>query len=651
MGRTRTAWRRSTAQPASLTERLTRNQILAVLVALVLSIAAIAVAAALVSPNRARTFDLIHGSVFLADDRAPVAIDLATGKPTVRLVGASSQVDATTAGDLSVVPLADSTLLLNAKTGEFNMVDGTGFVVKTTSGGVPLPRQAGDTAALAVPSDNSAYIVRTGSTNTSVFLVNTGTVQSATRIGAKVTPRASAVLSEPSTAAPGLAVAGNGDLWILTGATNARTLRQLSLPANSRPGPRSALRPAPPLPAWPRWSRCRDPSPTPSPWPRRTSCRNFPVPRRPKHTLSVSGLTNVDRILPASNNTTGSAFLYHASKGWSLVTAAAESPVADVHALSGIPATAQLAPPALSNGTLYTMDQGATAALWQISLDGKVKPISGVASYPVPKDAPGRSLEVADFGDAQVMAQRSRVLFNSPDHVLALALFTDGSHPATTIDKSSATDLNAAGGASAITARHNDALRKTSPVKQQQTTPQPKTPSGPAINNKISCRTTTQTPHVPTITTATSASRSVLLNWTYPLLDSQDCVPSTYQIAVKTLTDGSPAAPGSATVQGQTQVNLTGLYPSTRYQLTVTAYLNGRGTSSPNVTVTTGPEGPAAPTGVNAVTDNGGNWTISWHACGSVKNGCVPAAELECHPALLRRSRVVQPAGRVAGGR
>lgn len=631
VGRTRTAWRRSSAQPAALTQRLSRNQILVVLSALTLAIAAIAVAAALVSPNRARTFDLIHGSVFLADDRAPVAVDLATGKPTVRLVGANSQVDASNASDLSVVPLADSTLLLNAKTGEFNMVDGTGFVVKTTAGGVPLPRQVGDTAAVAVPSGNSAFIVRTGSTNTSVYLVNAGTVQSATRTGAKVTPRASAVLDEPSSAGPGLAVAGNGALWLLTGPSNARTLRQLTLPADSQTGAtltattRASASGLAALESVPGAAADTVTLATPS------QLVEFTGAAATKHTLAISGLTNVDRILPASNNSAGSAFLFHASKGWSLVTAAAESPTAEVHALSGIPATAQLVAPALSNGHLYTMDAGTSAGLWQISLDGAVKTVPGVTSYPVQKDARGRALEVADFGDAQVLAQRSRVLFNSPDHVLALAVFTDGSHPATTIDKSSATDLNAAGGASAITNRHNNALAKTNPVKQQAA-PQPKTPSAPAINNQISCRTTTQTPHVPTITTATSASRSVLLNWTYPLLDSEDCVPSTYQISVKTLTDGSPAAPGSATVQGQTQVNLTGLYPSTRYLITVTAFLNGRGTSSPSVTVTTGPEGPAAPTGVSAVTDTAGNWTIAWHACGSVKNGCVPAANWSVIP-------------------
>lgn len=629
MGRTRTAWRRSLGQPVGSGSRLSRNQIIAVIAAMAMAVAGLAVAAALVSPNRARTFDLIHGSLFLADDRAPVAIDLATGKPTVRLVGANSQVDAAIA-DLSLVPLSDSTLLLNDKTGEFNLVDGTGFVVKTTAGGVPLPRQVGDTSAMAVPDGNAAFVIRGGSTNTSVFLVNAATVQAAARPGARVTPRASLVLSQAGATGPGLAVAGNGQLWLLTGHSDSRTLRQLSLPPNSETGATltstsretlSGLARLESVPGGTTGAPDTVVLATPA------GLTEFSGAGAGKHTVKLSGLSGADQILPVTDAGAGTAaFLFHTSNAWSLVTLAAQAPTADIHVLKEIPAKAQLATPAISNGALYTMDRGASAAIWRIALSGSVKSVAGAGSYPVPRGANGKALEVADFGAAQVIAQRSRVLFNDPDHVLALAVFTDGSRPATVIDKSSATDLNAVGGAGAITTKHNNAVAKNRPARPDQPAPQPKTPSAPTVNNKITCQTTTQTPHVPTITTATSASRSVLLSWNYPLLDSQDCEPSTYQVAVKTLTDGSPAAPGTATVQGQTQVNLTGLYPSTRYQMTVTAYLNGRGTSSTPVVVTTGPEGPAAPTGVSAKTDSGGNWTISWHACGSVKQGCVPAA-------------------------
>ncbi|MEO6700828.1 MAG: fibronectin type III domain-containing protein [Jatrophihabitantaceae bacterium] len=632
MGRTRTAWRRSTTGPRRLGDALSRTQALALVSVLAVTVAGIAVAAELVSPNRARTFDLIHGSLFLADDRAPVAVDLATGKPTVRLLGAGSQVNASSTSELTVTPLASGTLLLNSQTGEFNLVDGTGFVVKTTAGGVPLPKQAGAGTAMAVAAGSGAYVVRTGQSSTSVFLVNAATVQSATRAKAKISPRASAVLNQPSSVTPGSAVAANDDLWLLTGSQDAQTLRQLSVPAGSETGAqltgadRASVTGPAALAALPGGS-----GPDGVVLASAGQLQVF-AGNGASHTLPVTGLSGVDQILAATGSQSTAAFLYHSGAGWTVLSASSTSRTADIHRVSTIPAASSLAQPAMSGGQLYTMDRARSGALWQLGLDGTGKPLAGLPSYPISKDAAGKPIEVAAFSDAQLIAERSRVLFNSPNHVLALAVFTDGSHRPTVIDKSSAADLNAAGGASAIANQHNSTVKRNLPKQQQQQPPKAVTPTAPAINNRISCKTTTATPHVPTITTATSASRSVLLAWNYPLLDSQDCSPSTYQVSVRTLTDGSPSAPGQLTVQGQQGVNITGLYPSTRYQLTVTAYLNGRGTSSGQVVVTTGPEGPAAPTAVTAVADNTGSWTVSWHACGSVKSGCVPAANWSVIP-------------------
>lgn len=628
MGRTRTAWRRGTTSQRRLGDTLSGGQAGALLLSLAVTIALVAVAAVLVSPNRARSFDLIHGSLFLADDRAPVAVDLATGKPTVRLIGADTQVNASTTSDLSVTALAGSTLLLNSRTGEFNMVDGTGFVAKTSAGGVPLPKQAGAGAALAVADGAAAYLVRSGSAHTSVFLVNSATVQSATNVKAKITPRASAVLDDASSAAAGSAVSASGDLWLLTGGQAQQQLRQLSVPAGSQTGAqlaatsRGSVTGIAALQALPA-------STGPDGVVLASAGQLRLFSGGSSRTLPVAGLTGVDQILPATNTQSTAAFLYHGSAGWAVVSARPGARAATVKPLAGVGAGSRLVRPAMSNDQLYTMDQAA-GALWRISLDGTARPLPGEASYPISRDATGRPVEVATFSDGQVLAERSRVLFNSPNHVLALAVFTDGSQPPSVIDKSSATDLNAAGGASAITSKHDSTIKK--PTGKQQAPAKSVTPTAPAINNRVSCKTTTQLPHVPTITTVTSASRSVLLNWDYPLLDSQDCVPSTYLVSVRTLTDGSPSAPGQVVVQGQDGVNITGLYPATRYQLTVTAYLNGRGTGSPPVIVTTGPEGPAAPTAVTGTADGSGNWTVGWHACGSVKSGCVPAASWSVMP-------------------
>ena len=88
---------------ASATDHPSQRQAVALVTVLVLVAAAIAAASYLVRPDKARSFDLLHGSVFLADQVAPVGIDLASGKPTLRLVGADKQVGASRSTNLTLV--------------------------------------------------------------------------------------------------------------------------------------------------------------------------------------------------------------------------------------------------------------------------------------------------------------------------------------------------------------------------------------------------------------------------------------------------------------------------------------------------------------------------------------------------------------------
>src|ERR1043166_4638611 len=94
-----------------------RRQTVALLAVLALVAGAVAVASYLIRPERARAFDLFHGSVFLGYQNGPVAVDLASGKPTLQLLGAEQQVGLTHTETLGVIPLTDHTLLLNESTG------------------------------------------------------------------------------------------------------------------------------------------------------------------------------------------------------------------------------------------------------------------------------------------------------------------------------------------------------------------------------------------------------------------------------------------------------------------------------------------------------------------------------------------------------
>ena len=66
--------------------------------------AGIAVASYLVKPAKARSFDLFYGSMYINDNTSPVAVDLASGKPTVRLTNAFTAVGAKTGDDIDVYP-------------------------------------------------------------------------------------------------------------------------------------------------------------------------------------------------------------------------------------------------------------------------------------------------------------------------------------------------------------------------------------------------------------------------------------------------------------------------------------------------------------------------------------------------------------------
>ncbi|SOD71867.1 hypothetical protein SAMN05892883_1328 [Jatrophihabitans sp. GAS493] len=646
------------------TPGLSRRQAGALLCALLLLVGAVVAASSLVKPSKARAFDLFHGSIFLGDDRAPVAVDLTNGKPTVRLLNAYAQVSAESETGIDVVPLNSGTLLVNKATGEFNVVDTAGFVVKTTDGGVALPKVAGQSGTQAVPAGDSAYVIQSGAQNTAVYLVGQTTVEAARTASAQVRPRASVKIAESTAGAAGSAVSANGDLWILSGsATGDRTLRQLSLPANSTDGVEltTVIRgSAPQLGALAVSSSEATGSTTgtsnPGSLGSGDSIALATATTLTRYTqdaqdgtgyhasrFTISGLPGTDRILPATGGVGAQRFLFHGPQGWSLVTTPSSGQSAELTRLTGVAGDADLVAPAISNGTLYTLDR-TNGTLLAVDLgSGRSSGVAGMAKYPVVADATGKALESADFVDTYIFARGSRIVVNSPNHRLAVILFTDGKAKPLSIDKSTAVDLNAAGGAAAV------ADTRTAEQRRQHPAPAPGQPTpaiaAPAqqVNNTAQCTTTTQIPHIPKITTVTPAARSVNLLWSYPLLDSQDCIPSTYTVAVTLVGGSAPKPPGALTVQGQSGANFTGLYPNSRYQVVVTAFINGRGTSSTPTTFTTGREGPAAPTAVQTSADSSGDWTVTWNACNSTLSGCVQAANWSITPTFCDGAGLSSP--------
>jgi hypothetical protein len=617
--------------PAGRSSTPSRAQSILLLIGVVAIAAGLAIASYVVKPSRARAFNLFYGSIYINDNTSPVAVDLASGKPTVRLRNAFTSVSAKTTGELNVVALGGAnTLMVNPDTGEFNMVDSTGFVVKATGGGVQLPKSTGVTRTSAVPTGDSAYLVQSSDSGTSIFLVNEATVSSAIGTNARAKARAYGAIKAP-VAGGGAAASANGDLWLLTGtgtgtgADSAHAITQLSVPAASNAGVNLTTQSHGVVSGIAAVeSATRNTDGTGGDVPAVASAKQVQVfSGGAVANLPVSVDGTVTSILPASNAQGELAFLYHTTSGWSRVSApTAGAGKVQVTKLTTIDPSARLITPAASDGHLYTMDAG-NGDLWQIDGSGPAHSIAGAGKYPVLKG------ETLDLTQSEVVARGGRVIFNGRANYEAEVVFSDGSQAPRTIDKHSAVQVDPTG-ATTLADLHAGPTKPGKPTPTKPTTRTP--PPTQAINNKIDCRTRTLKPHIPTLQAGDRGARSISLTWIYPLLETNDCAPSTYVVSIKVRTPGAPSAGGSVTVHGQNGVTLTGLFPATQYQLAVTAYLHSESTTSPSILVTTGPEGPAAPTDVRAVPTASGDWTVSWNSCGGIKQGCVPSAEWNIIP-------------------
>lgn len=601
----------------------------------------ISVVSYLVKPNRAHAFNLFYGSVFINDNTEPVAVDLATGKPTVRLNNAFRNVSATSSNDLDLIPLAgDNTLMLDHLTGAFNMIDSTGFVVKPTPHGVQLPHHPGTDITSAIAAGDSAYLVQRSTTHSWVYLVNQLTVAEAQARRGPAKARAYATMANPIADVSAPTATADADLWALTDAAPATTvppqrqvhaLTQLSLPAGSNLGANLRLDPhgtVTGVAALDSATTNVDGSGGSSiALASSNSIRVFGQDGLVSLPISVDG--TVTDILAASNARGRFWFLYETTQGWTVVTAPANgvgSPT--VRPLASVSSGARLIAPAVSDGHLYTMDTSGSGLgdLLQLDADGTTHPIPGAPTYPYVAN-----VETLNLGQSQVIARGSRVIFNARANDEAEVVFSDGSSPPRTINKRSGVEVDPTGETTLASGKIKSQKpgKSSGKTKGQQRKPTPTQPVKP----KIDCKTTHQIPHIPQVTVQSTGARSVTLVWQYPILGPQDCRPSTYTVSTRPESSNAPTPPDIKKVYAQNGLTLTGLFPDTDYLITVTAYLTEKNhTAAPPVHVHTTVEGPAAPTAVHTTVDRFGNWHITWHSCGGVQAGCVPVANWNIIP-------------------
>ena len=586
---------------------------------------------------------LFGGSLVLEDQRPLTVIDVATGQVTVRLNGIDTQVGAKSYSDVQAVPVDVGTMLVDRRSGTFNLLGKDDYVLDAAGAGVGLGRLAGSTGASGFAAGSGAYIVRYAPHST-VSMVDQATVAAAARLEQTatgpshvVTPRGFAALNGPVADRPGSSAVAAGDLWTLVGAGGSCQVVQLHPVASGHngllPNRRTTLAAPCALAAAESGSDGLGVA-TPGHF------RLFGAAQPAGGTdVSVPGTASALQFLPVTGASGTLWYLARNAGGWSVVGVTPTGRVTGPSPLVQLGPGADPVAPVESGGILYTLDQATPGqpTLWTVVPSrGAMIPVAGATTYPARSRA-----EKAGFLGAQVLVDGPRVVFNNPGSLLAVVVFTDGSHAPVTIDKSTAVEVSANGPADITTTP----LRRAGPRRSGSGTTIPSAPRPVPVvpvNQNVTCASTTQKPYSPQITSVAPSSGSALVTWSYQLLDQQDCEPDSWAVTATALRGSHQPAQPVQVVNGQTQLQFVGLRPATSYQVVVTAYINHQSTSSAPATFTTAARGPDAPTSVRTIADGRGHWVVSWAPC-TASNCVVPADTWTITGAACGAAFVAQP--------
>ena len=603
---------------------------------------------------------LFAGSLVLEDARPLTVINVATAQVTVRLAGVDTEVGASNYQSVQAVPVSGGTVLVNTGSGNFNYLAADNYVSDPHGSGVGLGRLDGAAAAHGYPAGRDAYIVRTAQPST-VSLVGRSTVEQAAAASAALVPRsgggdvtaspAAAVaplgfssLAGPVGVAEGQVAASGSDLWLLVGRPGGCRIVQIVADPTSRLGLSTTTRGSSAAPCQKMavetaslGEAVAEPGSVQLFSPARER-RPVGPPRR----IATPFTGPASTILPVKGAGAVAWFLARSTSTWQLFGVSGSGAVSGPYQLPHL-SGADPAEPVLSGGLLYTIDRGATGGptLWTIDpAGGQMAPLEGQATYPRVNS------ENANFTGVEVVLDGSRVVFNNPQSLEAVVVFTDGSRAPVIVDKSQAVTVSATGPADL----NVKAPPPTTPGKGHGGGPATSSTSTPepavqAVSQQVTCANTTQKPYAPQITGVSPSSGTALVVWSYQLLDQTDCEPSSWSVAVTALTGGHQPDQPLQVVYGQSQYLFEGLRPATTYQVVVTAYINRQSTESSPVTFTTAARGPDAPLSVTTSADGAGNWVVQWTPCTEAvdKNCVVPAAQWSVIGAACAGSFVGSP--------
>ncbi|HLH99840.1 MAG TPA: fibronectin type III domain-containing protein, partial [Acidimicrobiales bacterium] len=589
---------------------------------------------------------LLGGSIVLPDNRPLTVVNRATGQPTAQLQGVNSEVGAPTYSDVQAVPFDGGTLLVNRQTGTFNLLQADNYVADRAGRGVGLGPLKGTTSAAGYAAGSDAYILRRSSTST-VSLVDAHTVTEAadnanasngSKAPTNVAPVGFAKLPGLVTKAFGTVAVARRSLWALVqGAGNCQLVAVAPSPSKNGALPTSVRA----HPANCATSALASDgsgtvglavsgqvslySPTDSTDSAGSTGSKAGRPSRAAQraeTVPVPALAKATRILPVTGAQAELWYLADTPSGWEVVGVDPATRTASAKPVKAIPAAALPAPPVISGGQIYTLPRlqnGHQPPLWVIDpATGAVGTVKGATTYPT-----ANRTEHENFGTAGVVVSGPRVVFNNPGSLLAVMVFTDGSHKPVRIAKSAAPDIVPNGPAQVTSDRAAQTHGKhghghgAKPRDQQGTTPPTTAPAPkpvPDASPTVNCATTTEKPYAPTGLSVSPSSESAMVRWHYNLLTDADCQPQTWTVTLTANGAPQPSNPVQ-TVNGLEQLDVTGLRPSTTYTAVVTAYIRTQSTRSDPIDFKTAAQAADPPTSVTAHVTPTGSWVVDWTAC------------------------------------
>jgi hypothetical protein len=554
----------------------------------------------------------------------PVTVDLASGRPAVRLDGLYKAVH----GDRSTtraIPVDSGTMILSTATGTFNFLDAGNTIVNPANTGVDPPTAG---PANAYPDGQRGFVVVDTAGGVLVELA------SRERNMSSSAPVPDALA--PGATTPGPGVVSRGHLWLPVTVAGHQTVYEFAngtgatslgrtdhVVGTSRGGP---------VPEISAGLGSGDPVAV-------ATAQRIRLLSGPAAGSSVAvAVGGVDRVVPIVDAPESALFAFHSGSSWviqGIDASGAGTQAVRVQGSRHVPDDT-LVTPTYSSGRIFAFaarDAASRPAL--VSIDPASGQLSGIpvsgssnSSYPSIGGDSGVSFE-----NEEIRAIGPRVIFNNPSSREGVTYFSDGSRAPLTFDKQAVggVDPSAPGGV------HPQPQNPTQPKAPQRS---PQTASHPTIVLPAPTLAKCGRPQVNpiTITGVVPAPHALTITWQYTTVSDQDCLPqswaaftgadpatSQFSTLASIPTANSSSGASGTTYQGT--VSLAGLSSDTSYDVRMEACVPGSGASgqlckdSSPFTQHTSIQGPDAATSISA---SGGrnSWTVSWTPCNSKTSSC-----------------------------